>query len=88
MSLYSLFRFSINFKSFIVLQGENMEILTKLVEPDKFEYKCFDELKKLLNDNENFRSIVIEGYQNGKIYGFPKELWDKIKSQNIFSEKA
>ena len=60
-----------------------MEILTKLIEADKFEYKCFDELKRLLNENEDFRNIVVEGYQNGKIYGFPKELWDKIKSQNI-----
>ena len=60
-----------------------MNILNELIEEDKFDYKCFDELKRLLNENEYFKNIVIEGYKNGKIFGFPNELWDKIKSQNI-----
>ena len=60
-----------------------MNIINELIEEDKFDYKCFDELKRLLNENEYFKNIVIEGYQNGKIFGFPNELWDKIRSQNI-----
>ena len=60
-----------------------MNIINELIGEDKFDYKCFDELKRLLNENEYFKNIVIEGYQNGKIFGFPNELWDKIRSQNI-----
>jgi len=60
-----------------------MEIIKQLIDEKRFGYKCFDELKRLLNNNEYFRKIITEGYMRGKIYVFTEELWDKIISQNI-----
>lgn len=60
-----------------------MKLLDFLVEEDKKEYKCYSELIRLLNENPDFRNIVISGLKEGKIRGFGEELWKKIRSQNI-----
>lgn len=60
-----------------------MELFNLLVNNEKKEYKCFDILKNLLNENKNFRDIIEEGFINGKIYSFTDDLWNKIHSQNI-----
>ena len=59
-----------------------MDII-KYLANDKTDYKCYDLLKKLLVENEEFRNILIEGISNNKITGFTDEIWDKIRKQNI-----
>lgn len=60
-----------------------MNIIELLIDEDKFDYKCYDELKKLLKNNEEFKQKVITGYLNGMISGYNEELWKNIHSQNI-----
>ena len=60
-----------------------MDLEEILINEDKMTYKCFDELKRLLREDENFRNLIIKGINENKVMGFPSELWDKIKSQNI-----
>ena len=38
-------------------------------------YKCYDTLKKLLLENDEFRLKIIKGISEKKIKGFDKELW-------------
>lgn len=59
-----------------------MDIINYLAN-DKSEYKCYDLLKQLLKDNEEFRNIIIEGINENKITGFTEEIWNKINKQNI-----
>ena len=59
-----------------------MDILNLLIPEDIFDYKCFDELKRLLED-EHFRNIIIDGYEQGKISGSTEDIWEKIREQNI-----
>lgn len=49
------------------------------------DYHCYDTLKKLLLENENFRATIIKGIQEHKIIGFGQELWAKLKNQNLRS---
>lgn len=60
-----------------------MEILQSLINNERKDYKCFDELKKLYTFNKEFNSLVKRGVREGKIYGFPEKLWQKINEQNI-----
>lgn len=60
-----------------------MEIINRLIDEKRLNYKCFDELKRLLIQDEEFRKIIEEGYIEGEIYGFPEDLWEKINAQNI-----
>ena len=55
-----------------------MNIFNYLIDEDKINYKCYDELKKLILSNKGFQNKV-----EGKIKKFPQELWEKIKNQNI-----
>jgi len=59
------------------------DILKNLISEERYDYKCFELLKNLFWENDEFRKFIIEGYQTGKVYGFPEELWAKIASQNI-----
>ena len=60
-----------------------MEILNELINNERFNYKCFDLLKQLLNENLEFRNIIEKGVKEHKIFGFNEELWTKINNQNI-----
>lgn len=60
-----------------------MDLLNFLALPDKKDYKCYNVLKKLLEENEEFKQIITEGYMSGKIRGFDEELWNKIRMQNL-----
>ena len=53
--------------------------------PNTEDYKCYDTLRNILDNNEKFRSVIIEGLSTGKICGFNQELWDKLDSQNLRS---
>lgn len=64
-------------------RGDNMELIDLLVDEDKKNYKCYRELKRLLNENETFKQTVASGISEGKIRGFDDDLWKKIHSQNI-----
>ncbi len=58
-------------------------IIETVINEEKSSYKCYDLLKNLLYNNEEFRNIVISGMKEGKVYGFPNEFWEMIKNQNI-----
>ena len=60
-----------------------MDIEKFLIDENRKYYKCFEELRTLLNTNENFKQTVIEGYLSGKITGFTNDIWLKIRKQNI-----
>lgn len=60
-----------------------MGIANLLIDYDKKNYKCYSELKRLLDEDENFRHLIINGVCEGKIRKFDEELWQKICSQNI-----
>ena len=51
---------------------------SSLVVGERMNYRCFDELERLLEENEEFRNIIAEGIQTGQVCGFPEELWAKI----------
>ena len=58
-------------------------ILESIIPKDKENFKCFDLIKTLLNENEEFRTNVETLIHEGKLRGFDEELWQKIESQNI-----
>lgn len=60
-----------------------MELIDMLIDKDKKEYKCYSELKRLLENNIDFKDKVINGLRTGKVSGFSDELWQKINDQNI-----
>jgi len=60
-----------------------MEIEKMLISKERYNYRCFDVLKQLLNENEKFRTTIVNGISNGQVTGFSDGLWEKIKSQNI-----
>lgn len=60
-----------------------MKIEDMLISSERSNYKCYDELKKLLNDNKQFKEAVIDGVLQGQVAGFDEELWRKIHDQNI-----
>lgn len=50
------------------------------------DYKCYDLLKKLYNENPSFKKVVDDGISLGKVSGYSDELFDKLDSQNIRSK--
>ena len=36
-----------------------------------------------LQNNEQFRTIIIEGIKQNKIWGFDQSLWQKLDKQNL-----
>lgn len=61
------------------------EIVRFIANEGSLEFKCYDTLIKLLNENEEFKNIITEGIQTGKITGFSPELWEKLGLQNMRS---
>lgn len=55
-----------------------MNYINQIINEDRKDYKCFSLLKKLLNENEEFKNIVKQGVELGKIKGFSEELWKEI----------
>ena len=51
-------------------------------------FKCYDTLKKLLLENEEFRRVIKNGISENKIWGFSQELWSKLANQNLRSPKV
>lgn len=49
------------------------------------DYKCNDVTKQLIKTNPKFYQILVNGIKEGKVSGFPEELWDKIRNLNIRS---
>lgn len=60
-----------------------MELIDMVVSEHRKEYKCYNELKKLIVNNPKFKAVLIKGIVTGKVYGFPEELWEKIDEQRI-----
>lgn len=46
------------------------------------DYKCYDTLKQLLQ-NDSFYNVILEGIRTKKILPYSIELWEKLKRQNI-----
>lgn len=62
---------------------KSVELANLLISKEKMNYKCFDELKRLLKTDDKFRETIKMGYIHGKVYGFDNELWQKISEQNV-----
>lgn len=60
-----------------------MDILDKIIDEKRKDYKCFNLLKELLEQNNQFRSIVQRGIELGKVRGFDEELWSDIYCINV-----
>ena len=64
------------------------EILDYLYTAPSPDFKCYDTLKALLQNNEQFRTIITEGIKQNKIWGFDQSLWQKLDKQNLRSPKV
>ena len=53
-------------------------MLDKLLVKGTENYKCYDILKDLYANNPEFKKIVDEGIESGKVSGFSQELWDTL----------
>ena len=62
---------------------EVIDILNYLIDRDLFDYKCFDVLKELLVKNTDFREKIRYGINQNFISKFPRDLFDKVCTQNI-----
>lgn len=60
-----------------------MDILNSIIDKDKKDFKCYNELVELLKVDSDFKDKVERGIALGKIQKFSEELWDKIRKQNI-----
>lgn len=60
-----------------------MNVEKMLIDDSRNQYKCFDELKRLLKNNNHFLQVISTGVEMGMVSGFSDELWQKIKEQNI-----
>ncbi|MBP5684318.1 MAG: hypothetical protein J6X02_03580 [Bacilli bacterium] len=47
------------------------------------DYGCYNILKDLLNNNDQFREIFVKGISDGTISFFSEELWNMIRQQNF-----
>ncbi len=59
-----------------------MDVYKYLINAKRYDYKCFDELKRLLKDDK-FKEVILKGIAENKITGFSDELWESIQKQNI-----
>ncbi len=57
-----------------------MEIIDLFIDKDKKDYKCYSELTRLLDENQDFKEVIISGLIKGKIRGFDEKLWHEICS--------
>ncbi len=60
-----------------------MDLEKELISDERFQYKCFDELKRLIHEDKNFYQTLLNGIKAEKVLGFPEDLWEKINKQNI-----
>ena len=60
-----------------------IENILEILYGDRKNYKGTKIMSDLLNSNEEFKTLIVEGMKEGKIVGFTEDLWDKIENQNI-----
>ena len=60
-----------------------IENILEILYGDRKNYKGTKIMSDLLNSNEEFKTLIVEGMKEGKIVGFTEELWNKIESQNM-----
>lgn len=60
-----------------------MNSLNILIDYSRKDYLCFDVLKELYKNNKYFKEFIDSGIKEGKISGFPEELWEAIELQNV-----
>ena len=60
-----------------------IEQILEILYGDKKDYKGIEIMKNLLSNNDEFRNLIINGIETGKIIGFTNEVWNKIESQNM-----
>lgn len=59
------------------------EDIINILYGDRKDYKGTKLIRNLLQNNLEFRNIILEGIKNNKITGFSEELWTMIDNQNI-----
>lgn len=65
-----------------------MNSLDVLINKERKGYLCFETLRDLYNNNQEFKKLVDDGIKSGKITGFPEELWVAIDEQNVRGLKS
>ena len=65
--------------------SNNDMILNYLCADGTQDFKCYDTLKKILSENNDFKKMIIDGISENKIHGFDHELWQKLDKQNLRS---
>ncbi len=60
-----------------------MDLVECLYSKEYINYKGLDLLKKLVDENQEFKMILGQGMLQKKVTGFTSDVWSKIRSQNI-----
>lgn len=60
-----------------------IEQILEILYGERKDYKGTKIMRDLLNSNEKFKKLIIDGIKEGKIIGFTEELWKKIENQNM-----
>lgn len=63
-----------------------IENILEVLYGDRKDYKGTQIMRELLENNDSFRKIIIEGIKTSNINMWPEELWKKLDNQN-FREK-
>ena len=59
-----------------------MDLVECLIKTGTEDYKCYDILKKLLQNEEIYNKIK-KGVDSNKVFGFTDNLWEMIENQNL-----
>ena len=71
-----------------------MDFINSIIDEKRKDYKCYDLLKQLLTENEDFKTIIQEGIKEGKIKGFnqklkylEEDLWTEISNTSVYNRR-
>lgn len=60
-----------------------MEIIDKIIPQGRENYKCYDLIKNILENNNELKKIIEDGFNTGKIVQFDEELLQKFGELNV-----
>ena len=63
-----------------------IENILEILYGDRKDYKSTQLMRELLEKDEKFKDLIVEGIKSGNIYSWSEELWTKLDNQN-FREK-
>ena len=58
-------------------------IMNYICAPGTEDYKCYDTLIALIDNNESFKKVILDGIKEDKIHGFSTDLWEKLDKQKL-----